>query len=314
MENHLRGIVEAYEREEVVNYYVAGWFNPGLRPTEEALIEKYFPKGGRILNVGCGAGRETFPLAEKGFEVVAIDITPKLLFFARKRNEELGQKVEFVLCDACHLPFRDGSFNSYYMTPVMLQYISGRQNRIRLLREAKRVLRPNGTCLVSFLHLEFASLSLLLRAFRRGIAEPETGGQGSGIGREKAKGGESQKLGDLVQKVKKGLKIAWTESTFGIWFEVYWFFANLYRRGRRRWLKEKHQGPEVGDYRYIVRAGRHREELEWVFYHYYTPRESLEDVKQAGFNVLEIVTMKEFEDKFFLSALRKGVYRFYVLI
>jgi SAM-dependent methyltransferase len=46
----------------------------GLRTWEATLVRRYFPTVGRVLTVGCGAGRETFALEQLGYDVVGIDI------------------------------------------------------------------------------------------------------------------------------------------------------------------------------------------------------------------------------------------------
>ena len=56
----------------------------GLRTSEEKAISKYFQGGFRILDVGCGEGRTTVCLKEKGFDVVGIDIVPKMIELAQK--------------------------------------------------------------------------------------------------------------------------------------------------------------------------------------------------------------------------------------
>lgn len=60
---------------------------------------------GRILDVGCGTGRVSIPLAEMGFDVVGIDISPIYIDIASKRADEKGlrDKATFLLCDAREL-------------------------------------------------------------------------------------------------------------------------------------------------------------------------------------------------------------------
>lgn len=56
--------------------------------------------GARILDAGCGAGQMAVALAERGAEVIAVDISPRLLDVARDRTPAaLRDRIEFVSLD-----------------------------------------------------------------------------------------------------------------------------------------------------------------------------------------------------------------------
>ncbi len=61
--------------------------------------------GGPILEVACGTGRVLVPLAEAGYDVVGIDISPKMLDVARQKiaNAGLHGRVELIQGDALDL-------------------------------------------------------------------------------------------------------------------------------------------------------------------------------------------------------------------
>jgi ubiquinone/menaquinone biosynthesis C-methylase UbiE len=59
-----------------------------------------------VLDVGVGTGRFAKPLQEKGFKVVGVDLSGKML------NKAVENGVEDLLrCDACFLPLTDKSFD-----------------------------------------------------------------------------------------------------------------------------------------------------------------------------------------------------------
>ena len=68
--------------------------------------------GGRLLDIGCGEGRNSFAAALLGFKVTAIDFEPLALKRARRfaRLKHI-RGVAFQKADALHLPFREGSFD-----------------------------------------------------------------------------------------------------------------------------------------------------------------------------------------------------------
>jgi ubiquinone/menaquinone biosynthesis C-methylase UbiE len=97
------------------------------RDDEEYLAEKYFKKGKKILVLGCGAGRTLIPLFEKGLEITAIDIVPKMVEAAETRIK--GLPIKILLMDAAKLDFKSESFDyvffrfmaSIIFTPIYLK-------------------------------------------------------------------------------------------------------------------------------------------------------------------------------------------------
>jgi ubiquinone/menaquinone biosynthesis C-methylase UbiE/uncharacterized protein YbaR (Trm112 family) len=73
----------------------------------------------RVLNVGCGIGKETMALRDvtKAREVVAVDLNFALLH-AASRYREVGN-VHFVICSLFRLPFAKASFDLVYSQGVI---------------------------------------------------------------------------------------------------------------------------------------------------------------------------------------------------
>ena len=55
--------------------------------------------GRRALDIACGEGRNAIFLAQSGFQVDAVDISERGLERGRRRAEQLGVQVNFVLAD-----------------------------------------------------------------------------------------------------------------------------------------------------------------------------------------------------------------------
>jgi SAM-dependent methyltransferase len=66
---------------------------------------------GYVLDAGCGTGRVSNYLAEKGIEMIAFDVTLPMLQIARRKAQEKGveDKILYVLADIYHMPFLKGS-------------------------------------------------------------------------------------------------------------------------------------------------------------------------------------------------------------
>ncbi|HMM76352.1 MAG TPA: class I SAM-dependent methyltransferase [Gammaproteobacteria bacterium] len=67
--------------------------------------------GDRVLDVACGAGQLTLPIARLGAQVVGVDIASNLVEQARKRAQAAGLEADFEEGDAEALRFDDASFD-----------------------------------------------------------------------------------------------------------------------------------------------------------------------------------------------------------
>jgi len=66
------------------------------------LDEEGIPPG-RVLELGCGTGTNSAYLAQRGFAVTAVDISPRAIELARERARREGVSVEFIIADVTTL-------------------------------------------------------------------------------------------------------------------------------------------------------------------------------------------------------------------
>ena len=121
----------------------------GLTPFEAALVRQAFTPGQRLLDVGCGGGREAVPMARGGFRLVAMDVSFAMVRAATTRAAERGVSFAAVVGSATALPFRPGAFDGVAMLGQVIAHIPGRSGRIAALRAARHALRPGGTLIMT---------------------------------------------------------------------------------------------------------------------------------------------------------------------
>jgi SAM-dependent methyltransferase len=81
---------------------LAGWFDDGLLAP------------GRVLELGCGHGRNAIYLAGLGCSVDAVDFSAQAIGWARERAAAAGAAVRFQCCSIFDATFADGSYDLVY--------------------------------------------------------------------------------------------------------------------------------------------------------------------------------------------------------
>jgi SAM-dependent methyltransferase len=117
------------------------------------------PEEGDLLDVPCGFGRHSVPLADAGYRVTGVDRSPTLLAEARRRAEGRTWPV-FVEGDYRKLPFPDESFDVALNLFSSLGYL-GDVEDTAVLADIRRVLRPGGRLVIEIMHRD-----LLIRRFQ----------------------------------------------------------------------------------------------------------------------------------------------------
>src|SRR5271169_2016205 len=64
--------------------------------SERFYLEEAKKSGGRILELACGSGRLTIPIAQSGIEIVGADLSKSMLETARAKAGRAGVEVQFL--------------------------------------------------------------------------------------------------------------------------------------------------------------------------------------------------------------------------
>lgn len=115
----------------------------GPEATETLIRLCRVRRGEYVLDVGCGTGRTASLLArDYGCRVAAVDVSPRMVEWARERMREDGVegKVELVVADAEKLPFKNSVFDAVLCESV-LAFVPG---KMKALGKFARVLKKGG--------------------------------------------------------------------------------------------------------------------------------------------------------------------------
>jgi ubiquinone/menaquinone biosynthesis C-methylase UbiE len=103
--------------------------------------------GGRVLELGCGTGRITLPLARAGVALVGVDRSAPMLTRAAAQAEQLpaAARPRLVRGDIRDLPFADSSFAMALAPYGILQSLIRDRDLRATLAAVARVVEPGGT-------------------------------------------------------------------------------------------------------------------------------------------------------------------------
>lgn len=118
--------------------------------TTMAYIHKYFSPGSRLLEVGAGTGRYSIALTNEGYQITAVELLDCNI---QKFRQKLSPHDEIRLLQGNALDlsaFEDGSFDGALLLGP-LYHLYTREDKVRALQEAKRVVKPGGIILAAYI-------------------------------------------------------------------------------------------------------------------------------------------------------------------
>lgn len=118
------------------------WLHPGGLPSTERMLQHLaLSPDSRLLDLGCGVGSTTRYLARKfGCEAVGIDYDTEMIEQAKRRSAgNRYAQISYQVMDGSAMEFPDASFDT-----VVLQSVACFNDKLPLLREVWRVLKPSG--------------------------------------------------------------------------------------------------------------------------------------------------------------------------
>lgn len=114
-------------------------------PFYQALAQQL---GGAVLELGCGTGRLTIPLAQAGVAITGLDAVPAMLARARRKAGDLP--IRWVEADARSFSL-DAAFNLVLDTGEVLQHALTRHEHEAILARVRAHLNPGGRFVLSTL-------------------------------------------------------------------------------------------------------------------------------------------------------------------
>ncbi|MFI0975575.1 class I SAM-dependent methyltransferase [Streptomyces sp. NPDC021093] len=108
----------------------------------------------RLLDLACGTGRHSVPLAAAGYRVTGVDQSPHYLAQAARRADHAHSTgAVFTRADMRDLSaFADGGFDTVVNLHTSFGFFATEEEELQVLREVRRVLAPGGRFVIDVIN------------------------------------------------------------------------------------------------------------------------------------------------------------------
>jgi SAM-dependent methyltransferase len=112
-------------------------------------------KGATILDLGCGPGEQAVALANRGYEVIGIDLSLAMLARAADEAAEKNQRINFLQGDMRDLTF-DDAFDGIYCWGTTFGYFDDPKNA-EVIQKIHKALRRGGRFLLDVINRDYVA-------------------------------------------------------------------------------------------------------------------------------------------------------------
>ena len=127
--------------------------------TTVRYIEKYLTPGAKILDAGAGAGEYSFYFARKGYEVSALELADaNIAAFRAKMTDD--DSINLVQGNAMDLSRYESDSFDIVLLFGPLYHLHEEADKLRCIKEAKRVCKPNGVIFFAFISNDMVILTM----------------------------------------------------------------------------------------------------------------------------------------------------------
>lgn len=118
-------------------------------------LRRFLSPGARLLDIGAGTGRYASALMAEGYKVKAVELVRHNIEVFLKREPD----ADVVQGDARDMPFIETASADITLLLGPLYHLIGDEEKLKALREAKRVTKHGGLIFVAYLMNEYSILS-----------------------------------------------------------------------------------------------------------------------------------------------------------
>lgn len=125
------------------------------------FLEDYISKDQKILDLACGFGRLTIPLAKAGYKIEGIDLVPSFIQKAKGLAKKENVKIKFIVGDMRNLLYKDNCFDAVICMWSSFNHLLTQKDQVQALKEIVRVLCKNGFAIIDLPYFRAPTKELL---------------------------------------------------------------------------------------------------------------------------------------------------------
>jgi len=140
MEKYIKKTIKFYDKN------IEEYTKNTVKLQDKNVLKKfvaYLPKKARILDLGCGFGRDCKFFIKKGFDTYGVDFSSEMIRKAKK----YAKSAKFFVMDMRKLSFENEFFSGIWCSAALLHL--KKKDAVKALQEIKRVLKKGGLLYLS---------------------------------------------------------------------------------------------------------------------------------------------------------------------
>jgi len=142
---------QGYARpQDVESWSENSLIDSGLGPDEQTLLDSLPTRGGRLLLLGVGGGREAIVLVKTGFDVTGVDFVPAMVEQAKENAIRRNATIQGLVQEISKLDVPADTYDVVWISRSMYSCIPTRKRRVDMVRRIYETLKPGGYFLCQF--------------------------------------------------------------------------------------------------------------------------------------------------------------------
>ncbi|WEM43842.1 class I SAM-dependent methyltransferase [Photobacterium sp. DA100] len=167
-------------QEEYMNYYAN--FDEEKRllcqnitriefDTTLSVLEPYINSASHLTELGAATGRYSLHYAQQGMHVTAVELVPELVEQLNSNAKSQYLDLAVYEANATNVSFIENATQDIVLILGPLYHIQSRSDREAVLKEANRILKPNGVVAIAYISRFF--VAGLLAKMSKSLVSPE---------------------------------------------------------------------------------------------------------------------------------------------